>query len=132
VTLKRVLAEAAEADLVVPHLGERVARTRQAGYDLQEHLRAVSSGNALYFRICFALLLVLFSGACVLVLNSLHNPNQVAIIFGITGVSFMGIFRQMVKLWKDKVNSDMLLVLAGSMKKDDLRSIVQVLVDRYK
>jgi len=82
----------------------------------------VSSSNLLYFRICVALLLVLFVGACLLVLSSLDKPDHIAAIFGATGVSFMGSLPN-VRLWKDKVNSDLLLVLACTMKAEDLRRL---------
>src|SRR5262249_55588419 len=98
-----------------PDFGEKGPEIRRSKVEVSEQLRrdlrAVSTTNQYYFRICIVVLLVLFVGACALVLRSLNTPSAVAAIFGVTGVSLMGTITQMVKLWKAKVSADMMLAL---------------------
>jgi hypothetical protein len=94
-------------------------------------LQQVSASNRAYFIICVALLLILFVGAGWLVLRSVDKPNQIAAVFGVTGISFMGIFSQSVRLWKEKVNSDLLIVLAGNLRPQDVKGIVDLLLRKY-
>jgi len=108
------------------------AASADAVASFRSQLAAISSTNAAYFKICVGLLLVLFAGACWLVARTVSQPNQAAAVFAATGVSFMGIFAKMVRLWKDKVNSDLIISLAGSLKPADLRTIVMILVRAQK
>jgi len=110
-----------------PDFGERQRKTDDVDA-LRRSLQRISESNKTYFIICVALLLILFAGACLLVLRSLDHPNQIAVIFGATGISFMGIFSQSVRLWKEKVNSDMLLILAGNLRPQDLKGVVDILL----
>ena len=98
---------------------------------LRRDLANVSASNQTYFTLCVALLLLLFAGATILVLRSLNKPGQIAGIFGVTGVSFMGIVAQMVRLWKQKVNTDMMLVLAGNMRPQDFKAVVEIVLRSY-
>jgi hypothetical protein len=113
-----------------PDFGERQHKAPDTEA-FQRNLRHVSDSNRIYFTICVVLLVVLFAGACLLVLRSLDRPDQIAAIFGVTGLSFFGIFAKMVRLWKEKVNSDLLLVLAGNLRPQDLKGITDLVLRNY-
>jgi hypothetical protein len=117
-----------------PQFGEEETNARSDKDDLiafRRNLQGVSAANRSYFLVCVAFLLVIFSGACYLIAHFMDKPQSAAAIFSITGVSFAGITTQMISLWKKKVSSDMLLVLAGQLRPADLKGITDVLLREY-
>jgi hypothetical protein len=94
-------------------------------------LKAVSETNKSYFLVCVAFLVVLFAGSCYVIIHFIDKPKDAAAVFGVTGISFTGLIAQMSSLWKKKVTSDMLLVLAGQLQPSDLKGIVDVLLREY-
>lgn len=114
------------ADKVVGESAVRLAS------DLRSSLQAVSRRNQAYFWICISMVLILFVAACWMSVTHLQDPSYVRNVFAVTGVSFVGLIAQMVRLWKTKVLSDMTLVLAGSLNPDDLRPIIKVLLTSIK
>ena len=58
---------------------------------------------------------VIFIGACTVAVRYISDPGFMKEIFAATGISITGLALQMMKLWKEKVNSDMVLVLAGNL-----------------
>src|SRR5215472_12587520 len=115
-----------------PDFGEKAPGPKRKKPDGSEQLRRdllnVSVMNRNYFRICVASLLVVFAGACLLVLRSLDKPTQVAAIFGASGISLLGIITLMIKLWKQKVSTDMMLALAGSLRPQDFKGLVEIIL----
>ncbi len=100
---------------------------RESDVDLAQGLSAVSHTNQLYFQLCFATLLLLFTGSCVLVVNFLNDPGRLGALFTVTGVSIVGLVAQMVSLWKQKVTADIIAVLARSLQPGDVRGVIEVL-----
>jgi len=107
-------------------MGEHDA-ARESDIDLTEGLSSVSHTNQLYFQLCFAALLLLFIGSCVLVVKFLNDPGRLGALFTITGVSIVGLIAQMVSLWKQKVTADIIAVLARSLQPCDVRGVIEVL-----
>jgi multisubunit Na+/H+ antiporter MnhF subunit len=118
-----------------PDFGEKTPDARRVKTDgadqLRRDLQRVSAANKNYFSICVGLLLVLFAGAFVLVVRSLDKPAEIAGIFGATGISLLGIVTQMARLWRQKVNTDMMLVLASNMRPADFKAVVEIVLRSY-
>jgi hypothetical protein len=100
---------------------------RVSDVELTQGLSSVSHTNRVYFQMCFAALLILFTGSCVLVVTFLNDPGRLGALFTITGVSIVGLIAQMVSLWKQKVTADIITVLARSLRPDDVRGVIEVL-----
>lgn len=81
--------------------------------------------------VCVAFLVIIFAGSFYLIVRFLDKPKDAAAVFGVTGVSFAGLVAQMSNLWKKKVTSDMLLVLAGQLQPGAIKGIVDVLLREY-
>ena len=115
-----------------PHFGDVVDGVAPAGRasndDLSRDLKAISGKDQIYFFICVGMVLLIFLGACVLTVKYLSDPAFVTKIFAATGISITGLVLQMMKLWKEKVNSDMVLVLARNLSPQDTRAIIEVLL----
>jgi len=115
-------------------MGGAVADTAGAPNDqarsesLRKDLKDVSDRNKSVFFLCVAMVLVLFVGACWLVLTHLQQATFIQGVLAVTGISFVGLISQMVRLWKVKVSSDMILVLASSLNPADTRSILEILL----
>src|SRR6266852_6008939 len=124
-TLRDVLSKYVGSRDLAVRLGEGDITRREGGgaqpapainvSDLRSEISQVGKNNSMFFRVCFALLVVLFVGCVALVFNFLNEPSKAGAVFGVTGLSFLGIIGQMLKLWKQKVASDLTLALAGSL-----------------
>lgn len=121
-----------------PKLGSEPARPADATIelakvnDLKTSLQAVSKNNRGYFLLCVAMIVLLFIAACWISLTHLQDPSFIQGVFAVTGVSFLGLITQMVRLWKTKVLADMTLVLAGNLNPADLRQVVELLLKSLK
>jgi len=109
-----------------------LAAQQSAVADLRAGLAAVSSKNRIYFIFCVAMIAILFLAACWISVTHLQDPSFIRNVFAVTGISFLGLIAQMVRLWKVKVMSDMLLVMAGNLNPSDLRPIIEVLLSSLK
>lgn len=107
-------------------MGEQDA-PRVSDVELTQGLATVSHTNQVYFQLCFAALLLLFTGSCVLVVTFLNDPGRLGALFAVTGVSIVGLIAQMVSLWKQKVTADIIVVLARSLQPGDVRGVIEVL-----
>ena len=115
-----------------PHLGETPSPAAGPAVDtFKDDLRYVTKSNERYFVICVIALIVLFVGAFLVVLRSLSSPKEIEAVFTVTGVSFSVLFGKMVRLWKDKVSSDLILVLAAKLRPEQLAGIIDVLLRSY-
>ena len=72
------------------------------------------------------------SCACWISITHLQDPSFIRNVFAVTGISFLGLIAQMVRLWKVKVMSDMVLVMAGNLNPTDLRPIIESLLSSLK
>jgi len=100
--------------------------------ELRAGLQAVSTSNRAYFLVCVAMVAILFVGASWITLTHLGDPSFNRCVFAVTGISFVGLISQMVRLWKTKVLADMTLVLAGNLAPADLRQITELLLSSLK
>ena len=108
-------------------MGER-DRPRVSNVELTQRLSTVSHTNHVYFQLCFAALLLLFTGSCVLVVTFLNDPGRLGALFTVTGVSIVGLIAQMVALRKQKVTADLITILSRSLKQGDVRGVIEVLL----
>src|ERR1700682_5234306 len=132
-TLRAALAGFALSFTGAPRFGgeaksEPPAPSPQQVELLRRDLERIVSSNESYFRICVGLLLILFAGSCLFVYQSLADPKHIAAVFAATGVSVTGVITQMIRLWKEKVNSDLLLALTGTLSPIDLKKVVDSLL----
>ena len=95
---------------------------------LREDLQRIVRSNAGYFNICVGALVILFAGACLFVYESLDDPKHIAAVFAGTGISVMAVVNQMIRVWKEKVNSDLLLTIVGSLTPAELKKVVDTLL----
>lgn len=119
-----------------PHLGEKGTTSTPSPSPeqlkmLHHDLRRISKSNEIYFQVCVVILIALFIGVCIFAYRSIEEPRRVALAFSATGVSIMGLFTQMVRLWKEKVNSDLLLALAGNLSAADMKKVVDTILRSY-
>lgn len=115
-----------------PHFGDMVADSAAPAHttndDLSRDLQAVSSRNQIFFLICISMIVLVFIGACAITVKYLSDPSAVTKIFAASGISITGLLIQTLKFWKDKVNSDTVLVLARNLSPQDTRAIIEILL----
>ena len=98
---------------------------------LRADLEKVKTDNKLYFLICVAMVVVLFITSLMLVLFNLEKPNIVTLVMTVSGASIGGLIFFMVKLWREKSNTEVVLALAINMKDDaTLRRVIEILAAR--
>jgi hypothetical protein len=97
---------------------------------LQRDLAAVSKTNTTYFIICVIMVVVLFIVSIGVVLTNLNNPDIIKVVLAAFGVSCAGLITMMIKLWREKSNIELLIILAINMDLDTLKTVVAVLVRR--
>jgi hypothetical protein len=110
-------------------MGE-TALTRPDNAELTTGLAAVSQKNHLYFQLCFAALLLVFTGSCLLVVRLINDPSRLGALFAVTGISIVGLIGQMVSLWKQKVTADVVALLARSLQPSDVRAVIEILFSK--
>jgi len=140
-TLGDVLSKYVGSRDLAVQLGEGNITLREGGVkpapaidisDLRSEINQVGKNNTMYFRVCFALLVVLFVGCGAMVFNFLNEPSKAGAVFGVTGLSFLGIIAQMLKLWKQKVTSDLTLALAGSLPPQQLLTALETILKELR
>jgi hypothetical protein len=95
--------------------------------DLAADLAAVSRRNQLHFQVCCAVLLILFTGSCALVIRLMHDPRSLGTLFAVTGILVAGVVARMVWVWRQKVTADLVALLARHLPPRDLRGVIEVL-----
>lgn len=80
------------------------------------------------FWICCGMILLLYIGAFILVLFHLGNTAYVAAVFGVTGVSFTVLIRQMVALWRERARMTLVLRLSDTLPAKDLKPLILILL----
>jgi hypothetical protein len=108
-------------------LGEPVGPPVTGQRDLDAGLSAVSHANEKYFQLCFAAMVILLAGSCLLVVRFIDNPSRLGVLFTVTGVSIAGLVAQMVSLWKQKVTADVVALLARNLAPADVRGVIEIL-----
>jgi hypothetical protein len=97
---------------------------------LRADLEIVKRDNQRYFWICVFMIIVLYAVSLIVVLTNLERPDLIKIIMGIFGISTSGLIWMMIKLWREKSNTEYLLALAINMDIKTLTKIVNLLATR--
>lgn len=126
---KEVLARYAGSG---PHFGDNIegatSPAAASNEALSTDLKAISDKDQVYLFICVGMVLVVFLGACALTVRYLSTPSVITGIFAASGISITGLVIQMMKFWREKVNSDTVLVLARNLSPQDTRGIIEILL----
>lgn len=97
---------------------------------LKLDLSAANKDNSRYFLVCTVMVVLLFLVSIGVVLTNLSNPNIIKIVMVAFGISSAGLITMMIKLWREKSNVELLILLAINMDSDTLKTVVNVLVKR--
>jgi hypothetical protein len=97
---------------------------------LKRDLTALNKNNSRYFIICVVMVLILFLVSIGVVLMNLGKPDVIKIVMAAFGISSAGLITMMIKLWREKSNVELLILLAINMDSDTLKTVVAVLVKR--
>ena len=108
------------------HMGESTAPTWPRT-ELATSLAETSRANQFYFQVCFALLLLLFTVSCALVVKFMDDPGRLGALFTLTGVSIVALVAGMLALWKEKVTADVVGLLAHNLQPGDVRGVIEIL-----
>lgn len=100
---------------------------------LQAALTALSKRNNTLFRVCAIIAIIAFIFVFGLLIYLITEPTKIQIILGPTGVSAIfvsltGLLAYMNKIWKEKISTDILLALVGTLKADVINSVVTALL----
>ncbi len=96
---------------------------------LEQDLRAVKRDNTKFFVICVIMVVFLFLVSIGVVLTNLSKPDVIKIVMATFGVSCAGLITWMIRLWREKSNTELVLALAINMNDlETLKTIVAVLV----
>jgi hypothetical protein len=105
---------------------ERLEESRNV---LRAELSSQIRSQQVTFWICCGMVLLLFIGSFVLVLLHLGEPSFVTVVFGVTGISFTALIRQMIALWRESSRMTLIQRLADSLPAKDLKAIILVLLN---
>jgi hypothetical protein len=76
------------------------------------------------------MLVVLFIAALILVWLWHNRPELITGVFAAAGVSVTGLVAKMFSHWKEKVRTDMMLVLLSGTDDETLKNVVGVLTSK--
>jgi hypothetical protein len=93
---------------------------------LLEELRAVRDRTARYFAVCAVMLALVFVGAGILVATSLERPGQMSMVLAVAGVAIPWIIKAMIDLGQQRVASDLVLGIVGTLEPGVTRAVVGV------
>jgi hypothetical protein len=127
--LKTILTSYANVELAP--LGARKTRTIQVD-KLREELHQTVRRNNWLFAVCIVLAIVLFGVQLWVALTYMTQPNVVKAIAGIFGISAAGLVTQMIKLWQEKLATELLLGLLPVLDSAVLTTVINALVKRLK
>jgi hypothetical protein len=97
---------------------------------LRADLRRVIKRNQLYFVIAIGMTSVLFVGLLIAVLTHLDRLEWIRGLSIATGVSFVGTITLTTNLWKAKVASEVVIVLAGSLSEEALKAALGAMIKK--
>jgi len=111
--------------------GAQVAPIHELDRDkLKRDLAAVNKDNNRYFLVCVMMVVFLFLVSIGVVLTNLNKPDIIKVVMAAFGISSAGLITMMIKLWREKSNGELLILLAINMDSDTLKTIVTVLLKR--
>ena len=96
----------------------------------EQDLLRVSRTNAIYFNVCFGVIVATLLGAGAITLRFLDSPQTIKTIFGVLGISITGLTAMLASLWREKVRADLLLVLARSIDDEQLKKYLDNLMSK--
>lgn len=97
---------------------------------LREDLKGVSRKNSVICWILIGMIGLLFILSLIFVILNQDNPDKIKLIFGLTGVSIMGLIIYTNKVWKEKNYIDMILMLVSTLDRSMTNSILMALLNK--
>jgi hypothetical protein len=141
-SLRTVLNKYADTNIPGAPLGsdetdqeEKPQKRRVKGPDidkanLRKDLEAVKKDNSRYFVVCVVMIVLLFIISIIVVLTNLAKPDIIKIAMTAFGISTAGLITLMIKLWRTKSNTEMLILLAINMDAETIKSVINILAKR--
>jgi len=99
---------------------------------LRSEMKTVVERNKIFFVITFSLVVVIFIGLCIFIVSSLNNPARIKEAMAAAGISIFGPISWMLKLWKEKVATDLILALVSNLRAEDIRLVLGILLRKLK
>jgi|ERR1700751_2305321 hypothetical protein len=112
-------------------LGKRETSTADRGA-LGGRLQQIIAKNNVTFVLCVAMVLLLFAIQLWVALSYISQPQLVKVVGGAFGISAAGLVFQMIKLWREKVTTELLLELLPTLDASVFRTVISVLVRRLR
>lgn len=97
---------------------------------LQRDLAVVYKDNNRYFIVCVVMVCALFVASVGVVMMNLNSPDVIKVTMAAFGISSAGLITMMIKLWREKSNTELLLALASNMGTGTLETVVKVLINK--
>jgi len=97
---------------------------------LRNDLNGVIKANKVWFQVCVFLLLALFIATLALVIVYIDRPALVKGALSALGISSAGVLTLMIKLWRIKSYTEILLLMAVNMDEATMRAVVDVIAKR--
>jgi hypothetical protein len=121
------LNDAIAALVSVPDMGGPRTDTAEFAQMLNNRLRGVLRSNTIYFNLSIALVIVLFVASIVVVTTHLESPALITAALGGFGIGSIGLVGMMLRSWREKTATELLIELAVWFQGDQLRMIVNAL-----
>ncbi|MGC2112375.1 MAG: hypothetical protein WA655_22845 [Candidatus Korobacteraceae bacterium] len=115
-----------------PVLGTRREETVWSSREFRADLKAVGNRSNVYFLVCVGMVVVLFGAGFVWTIIHSHQSNQTRAAFGAGGVALVSAFYKMMRLWKDKLYTDLLLVLAANLNPEQTKQVLEIILRKLK
>lgn len=109
---------------------KRVKRADIDKANLRKDLEAVKRDNGRYFVVCVVMIGLLFITSIIVVLTNLANPDIIKGAMAAFGISTAGLITLMIKLWRTKSNTEMLILLAINMDAETIKTVIGILAKR--
>lgn len=129
--LKSILSTFGESNLASlggDHATRSVVNLQHLGSQLQQ----IVQRNNKVFVVCVVMILLLFAANLTVVL--LHHDNLKLVVgtSGIFGISAAGLIAQMIKLWREKVATELVLGLLPALDPALLKTVITALIRKLK
>jgi hypothetical protein len=97
---------------------------------LQRELERMRRSREIAFWICVGLLLILFVGLCLAAVAYREDPAKLSTLSTAMGVTLAGVVGGTIRLWEQKVKTDLVMSLASSLSEDSLKSALSALLTK--
>jgi len=128
--LESILAEVTRGMQNVD-LGEGQPLDSDVVDSLDHRLKTLRSELELYFVVCVAMILVLFAAQIAIVIVYINQPHLVQAAVAAFGISASALIFLMTRLWRDRDRTATLIVLSTALGKDELRNLLDVMMQAY-